>query len=237
MKRRPLLLPRLRSRGPLLLLRLLLLLWRLVLLLLAVEAPLVDDGLITRFTEELLPLQHLLQLRVNVVLHHDQGISAFLQRLHLLLEARDDLASRRGSVGDLRLHLGSSDRVLEPLLCLLKLGAQRLNCVRVRSAAWASRKQRSVKTASRRKGKATNSKQQSLRKSTSELANLLALADGRGPQQGVVAKQPLVLSHQRGVNFILPAIHGLARLKARSKLWSFELAAAQPARTSGARDR
>ena len=66
-------------------------------------------------------------------------------------------------------------------------------------------------------------------KNTSELVNLLALTKGHVPQLGVVAQQPPMLSHQRGVNFVLPAIHGLARSKVRSKLWSFEPAAAQPA--------
>ena len=187
------------------------------LLLLAVKAPLLDEGLVTRFTEEPLPLQQPLHICVQLVLRHDQGVPAFLQGLHLLLEPLNDLASRRGSVGDLRLHLGPTDRVLDPLLGHLQLGAQRLNRVRVGSAGWANRKQQSVKTASRRKGEAANQNQQSPRENTSEPANLLALAEGHVPQLGVVAKQPPMLSHQRGVHLVLPAIHGLARVKSQDQ--------------------
>ena len=48
----------------------------------------------------------------------------------------------------------------------------------------------------------------------------MALADGHGPQLGVVAKQPPMLIHQRGVDLVLPTVHGLER--ARSRIRNFE---------------
>ena len=67
------------------------------------------------------------------------------------------------------------------------------------------------------KARQQTKKQQREGKSTSEPANLLALADGHGPQLGVVAKEPPMLIHQRGMNLILLAIHGLNKNKVKTR--------------------
>ena len=38
------------------------------------------------------------------------------------------------------------------------------------------------------------------------------------PQPGVVAKQPAMLVHQRGMNLVLPAVHGLSRASLNQNL-------------------
>ena len=79
------------------------------LLLLVVDAPLIDNVLVELLPEGTLCLQYLLQVLVQLVLHLQQGCFLLLELLDLLFEARDDAASRCGGIGNLRLHLGASD--------------------------------------------------------------------------------------------------------------------------------
>ena len=79
------------------------------LLLFIVDAPLLDDVLVELLPEGPLRPQHLSASARAAGLHPQQGCFLLLQLLDHLFEARDDAASRRGGVGDLRLHLGASD--------------------------------------------------------------------------------------------------------------------------------